>query len=322
MSFIAENRLWLLLAVVILAVAYVVAQRRRGQYAVRFTSSELLDSVAPNRPAWRRHVPAALFLFAMSAFVVSFAQPARIEEVPRERATVVIAIDVSLSMTATDVEPDRFTSAVDAAIEFSDDLPERFNLGLVLFDGRSSIRVPPTRQHQQVVTALANLTEDDLGEGTSLGGAILTSLDALSVVPPDETGSVPPARIILMSDGTSTVMPTDIEGVSAANEAEVPVSTIAFGTVTGQIVLEIDGVPQVIPVPVDEASLAAIAEQTGGASFAASSGDELREVYADIGSAIGFEEELVEVSWWFTGVGLLLLLATAATSLLWFSRLP
>lgn len=322
MTFIASSRLWLLVIVALLAVGYVFAQTRRNQYALRFTSSELLDAVAPNRPAWRRHVPAVLFLLAMCAFVVAFAQPARVEEVPRERATVVIAIDVSLSMMATDVEPDRFTSAVDAATQFSSELPERFNLGLVLFDGRSAIRVPPTQNHNQVIQALESLTEDDLGEGTSLGGAILTSLDALEAVPPDETGSVPPARVILLSDGTSTVPPSDDEGVAAANEAEVPVSTIAFGTVRGEITLELDGVSQTIPVPVDANNLAQLAERTGGAAFSASSSDELRDVYADIGSAVGFEEELVEISWWFNGIGLVILLLTAGTSLIWFSRLP
>ncbi len=322
MRFIAEWRLWFLVGVALLAIGYIFAQRRRNQYTIRFTSSELLDAVAPNRPNWRRHVPAVLFLGAMSAFVVAFAQPARIEEVPRERATVVIAIDVSLSMMATDVEPDRFTSAVDAATQFSAELPDRFNLGLVLFNGRSAIRVPPTQNHNQVVQALEGLTEDDLGEGTSLGGAILTSLDALEAVPPDETGTVPPARIVLLSDGTSTVPPGDDEGVAAANEAEVPVSTISFGTVRGQITLELDGVSQTIPVPVDAPNLALLAERTGGAAFSASSSDELREVYSDIGSAVGFEEELVEVSWWFSGIGLVLLLLTAGTSLVWFSRLP
>jgi len=322
MDFLAQNRLWLLALVALLAVGYIFAQTRRHQYALRFTSSELLDSVAPRRPAWRRHVPAALFLAGMTAFVVSFAQPARVEEVPRERATVVIAIDVSLSMMSTDVSPDRFTSAVDAAVEFSSELPERFNLGLVLFDGRSAIRIPPTQNHTQVTQALESLDEADLGEGTSLGGAILTSLDALASVPPDETGSVPPARIVLLSDGTSTVPPSDDEGVAAANEAEVPVSTIAFGTVNGVITLDIEGVSQTIPVPVDAQNLATLAERTGGAAFSAASGDELRDVYADIGSAIGFEEDLVEVSWWFTGIGLVFLMLTAVTSLLWFSRLP
>jgi Ca-activated chloride channel family protein len=323
MSFLSAWRLWFLIGVGLLIVAYVLVQRRRAAYSLRFSSSELLDVVAPKRPGFRRHLPAALFLLSLATLIVGFSQPTRQVKVPRERATVIIAIDVSLSMQADDVDPNRLEAAQEAAVRFIDELPPTLNIGVVSFAGSAAVLVTPTQDRLPVATAIENL---DLAESTAIGEAIFTSLDALSNAPPDETGSPPPARIVLLSDGETTVGRPDELAVAAAQDAGVPISTIAFGTVDGMIVYDdprtaiIESDP--IPVPVGEDNLRQIADSTDGAFFTASTLEELEEVYADIGSAIGFQLVDREITDWFVGAGLALLALSATASLAWFQRLP
>lgn len=323
MSFLTPWRLAFLIGVAILALLYVWMQRRRRSYALRFAASDLLDSVAPHSPGFRRHLPALAFLAALGILVAAFAQPARAVEVPRERATVIVAIDVSLSMQATDVDPDRLQAAQAAASRFIDELPPTLNVGIVSFAGTAAVLVPPTQNRQAAHTAIENLR---LAESTAIGEAIFTSLDALVNVPAGADEELPPARIVLLSDGTTTVGRPDEQAIAAARQAEVPVSTIAFGTRTGSILYDNPETEFVetdrIPVPVEEDNLRAIAEGTGGAFFSASSLDELEEVYANIGSAIGFETVDREITDWFVAGGLVLLALSAGFSLLWFQRLP
>jgi Ca-activated chloride channel family protein len=313
-QFLAPGRLWLLLAVAALAVAYVVLQRRRPAYAVRFTELDLLASVAPRSPGWRRHLPAGLLLLSLVALTVAFARPQAPVEVPSEQATIVLAIDTSLSMEATDVDPDRITAARVSASEFIDELPERFNVGLVSFSGQAAIVVPPTQDHASVTSAVQTL---ELGPSTAIGEAVFASLEAIRQVPA-EGEDLPPARIVLLSDGTNTVGRELAAAAAAAVDADVPVSTIAYGTPDG--VVEVQG--QLIPVPVDAQALEEFAEQTGGSAFTAESGEELSEVYADIGSQVGTSTELREVTDRVTGVGLVLAAVAAVLSLLWTSRIP
>lgn len=323
MTFLSAWRLWFLLLVLALAVAYILLQRQRASYALRFSSSDLFDSVAPSRPGIRRFVPAVLFLLSLAVFVTAFAQPARTVRVPRERATVIVAIDVSLSMQAPDVEPNRLEAAQAAADRFIDELPATLNVGIVSFAGTAAVLVTPTQDRLAAQTAIDNL---QLAESTAIGEAIFTSLDALENAPPDETGEPPPARIVLLSDGETTVGRDDAAAVAAAREAMVPVSTIAFGTPEGVIIYDDPRTPQVeadpIPVPVGDENLRRIADDTGGAFFTASTLEELDEVYTDIGSAIGFEDVNREITDWFVGVGIALLTLAATFSLLWFQRIP
>lgn len=323
MSFLAAWRLWFLLGVAALAVVYLVLQRRRRTYALRFTSSELLDSVVPRRPGWRRHVPAAVFLVALAILVTGFARPTRDVAVPRERATVVLAIDVSLSMMAEDVAPTRLAAAQAAATQFLAELPPTLNVGLVSFAGTASVLVTPTQDRAVVERAIEGL---QLAESTAIGEAIFTSLDVLAQVPADGTGTTPPAAIVLLSDGETTVGRPDGAAAQAARRAGVPVTTIAFGTPQGFIVYDDPDTPdadqQVIPVPVGEVNLERLAELTDGSFFQADTLAELEAVYADIGSAIGTEQVPREVTDWFVGAGLLALTAAAGASLLWFQRLP
>jgi Ca-activated chloride channel homolog len=315
MTFLAQSRLWLLVGVAALLVVYLIVQRRRRRYAVRFTNLALLDAVAPERPGWRRHAPALLFALMLVLLVTGFARPVREVEVPRERATVIIALDTSLSMEATDVTPNRLNAAKQAATAFVGRLPATFNVGLVSFSGQANIVVPPTTDRPVVADAIERL---QLGPATAIGEGIYASLDAVRSLDVQAIEDPPPARIVLLSDGANTAgRPLD-EAAAAAVAAQTPVATIAYGTPLGTIRSE----NRLIPVPVDAEALRQVADTTGGTFAEAATGEELEQVYADLGSSIGYRTEQREITAWFIGLGLLLATAAAAASLAWFSRLP
>ena len=315
-DFLTPSRLYGLLVVILLALAYLALSFRRSTYTVKFTNQPLLDTVAPRRPGWRRHIAAGVFLAGLAAMVVAWAQPADEVLVPKERATVVLAIDTSLSMEASDVAPNRLEAAKTAALSFIEGLPEQINVGLVTFDGVARVRVTPTTDRRPVQSAIENL---ELGPATAIGEAIFAGLDAIESAPiVDVEGEPIPATMVVMTDGKTTVGRPDADGSAAAVEAEIPISTIAFGTDRGTIV--IDG--EIQPVPVERVALREIAEGTGGQFFEAESLGELESVYADIGSSIGFDTEEREVTDRFVGYAALLLAASTLLSLLWFQRIP
>lgn len=315
-GFLSPDRLYGLLGVLALILVYVAMAFQRSAYTVRFTNLALLETVAPRRPGWRRHLAALVFLLAIASAVVAWAQPSDEVLVPKERATVVLAIDTSLSMEATDVAPSRLEAAQGAALSFIEELPEQINVGLVTFDGVARVRVTPTTDRRPVRTAIEDL---ELGPATAIGEAIFAGLDAIRTAPiVDADGEPVPATMVVMTDGKTTVGRPDADGAAAAIEAEVPVSTIAFGTVRGTIL--IDG--QVQPVPVEETALREIADETGGQFFSAESLGELESVYEDIGSSIGFDTEEQEVTDRFVGYAVILMLLSTLLSLLWFQRIP
>jgi Ca-activated chloride channel family protein len=308
---------WLLalLPVVTVAAVYVWRQFRRRQYAMRFTNVDLLRTLAPKGLGWRRHVSAAAFLLSLFILASAMARPSVDKEEPLERATVMLAIDVSLSMEADDVAPNRIEAAQEAAKAFVKELPPTYNLGLVSFAKSANVLVSPTKDRSEVITAIDGLT---LAEATATGEAVFTSLDAIRSVPADGADGAPPARIVLLSDGYRTSGRSIEDAANAASSANVPVSTIAFGTDTG--VVDIRGNLQ--RVPVDRLSLQQLAEKTKGFFYEAASVSELKKVYEDMGSSIGHRVEPREVTQWYAGVALLLALGAAAASLLWTSRLP
>jgi Ca-activated chloride channel homolog len=314
MNFLAPGRLWLLLAVVALLVGYVVVQRQRRHYAARFTNLELLASVAPKRPGWRRHVAAAALLGALVILVTAWARPTRPEQVPRERATVMLAIDTSTSMEATDVEPSRVEAAKAAASSFADGMPDRFRLGLVAFNSDARQIVAPTQDHASVRNAIERLRLDSY---TAIGEAIFTSLDSLQDVP-SRTSNRRLAHIVLMSDGDTNTGRSNESAAAAASSRRVPVTTIAFGTDDGTIGSGNDE----YNVPVDRDALREIADATKGRFYEAQSADQLSAVYDNIGSSVGFRTEQREATAWFVGIGLVLVIAGAGASLIWTSRLP
>ncbi|MGI5214393.1 VWA domain-containing protein [Plantactinospora sp. CA-290183] len=315
----SPSRLLLLLGVVALAVVYVAVQRRYSRYAMRFTNLRLLDRVAPRRPGWRRHVPASLFLAMLALLALGFARPTAEVRVPRERATVMIAVDVSSSMLATDVTPDRLSAAKTAAHEFADLLPEDFNVGLVAFAGSAAVLIPPGTDRAALHAGIRRLAEGSTGvPGTAIGEAINTCLQAVRTLDAEAVKDPPPARIVLLSDGANTAGRDPMESSLDAVAAQVPVHTILFGTAGGA--MQLGG--RAVRVPVDGQTLRVVAEETGGGFHEAGTKEELRTVYEDLGTSIGYRTERQDISARFIGLGLLLAMAAAAGSMLWFARLP
>ena len=307
MTFTSPLRLWLLVLVAALAVAYVLLQRRRSRYAVRLPGLALLASVAP-RLGWRRHVASAALLLSMAGATAAYAEPRAEVRVPRERATVVVALDVSLSMAATDVDPDRLTAATAAAEQFVEGLPATFDVGLVAFSGTASVAVAPTQDRTAVTAAIDDLTMDG---GTAIGEAVVSSLTAAAA-----GGADVPAHVVLLSDGANTTGRSVGAAVQDAVAAGIPVSTIAYGTPEGEVQVE----QRRIRVPVDAPALAELADGTGGTAYEAASGDELEDVYDDIGSAVGTSTESREVSAGVAGLALLSAVGAGAAALAWSPR--
>lgn len=294
--------LWLLLLLLVatLAAAYVLLLRRRQRDVVRFTALELLDRVVPRRAGWQRHVPTATILTALVLLTVGLAGPTAEGKVPRNRATVVLVIDVSLSMQAGDVEPSRLVAAQAAAKAFVTELPPTVNLGLVTFAGTAAVLVSPTTDRKTTERAIDTL---DLAESTATGEAIFTALSSIETFTrtlPTEQDGPPPAHIVLMSDGKQTVPGPDGEdeprgaytAARTAAEERIPVSTIAFGTEYGTITIDGDRAP----VPIDAAAMREIARIAGGRSFSPASEGELREVHGELREQVGFETKQVDAS--------------------------
>jgi Ca-activated chloride channel family protein len=315
---------WLATGLVVLAlgIGYLIAQRRTRRHTMRFANLELLDKVAPKRPGRWRHLPTALVLVGLVLLAVALAGPTADTKEPRNRATVMLAIDVSLSMEATDVSPNRLAAAQEAATAFVDDLTPGVNLGIVSFAGIATVLVSPTTDRAAAKRAIAGLTLD---ERTATGEAIISSLQTIDLfsksLPGPADGSdpgAPPARIVLMTDGKRTVGRTEQDAAQRAADAKVPVSVIAFGTDNGSIVVN----DETIPVPLDTAAMEQIAEISGGDFHTAASTDELKSVYAQLGEQIGYEIKQQDVSrpWMIAGTALVIIGSAAALALT--SRIP
>ena len=324
MSFAWPLALWGLAVVALLAIAYLIMQRRRPRYVARFTNVDLLANIVARRPRWRRHVPPALTLLALSALVVGLARPELAVAVPREEATVILAMDSSGSMTATDVAPDRMAVARDVASSFVEDLPEDFQVGLVSFSDQADVVVPPTADRAEAVGALERLEADN---GTALGDAIARSVElGVSSLDEDEQPAEgeSPVIVLVLSDGANTTGDFEpLEAAQQAVDAKVPVYTVALGTAEGTIEgPDGYGGTRTIAVPPDPETLSQVAKATGGRFFEAADAEALRSVYDEIGSQVGTEQEQRELTVVFTAAGAVLLLVGAALSSLWFSRLP
>ena len=313
---------WLLFLIVVigLVVGYVLMQRRRQKHTLLFSNMELLETVAPTRRGYERHVPTALVLVGLMLLTVALAGPTSDQRVPRNRATVMLVIDVSLSMEATDVEPSRLAAAQEAGKSFADGLTPGINLGLVAFAGTASVLVSPTTNREATKAAIDKL---QLSERTATGEAIFTSLQSI-----DTLGAVLGGGIVLLSDGKQTVPeePDDPRGAytaaRAAAERDVPISTISFGTSYGTVDIETEAGSDRVPVPVDDPSLREIADLSGGSFFTASSLEELRAVYDTLEEQIGFEITRGDASRPWLILGVLFTAAGLGTALVLRQRLP
>jgi len=315
---------WLFALVpVALLVGYVVMQMRRRRHVLRFANMEVLEQVAPQQHRRWRHVAAALLVVALLLFTVAMAGPTYGVRIPRNRAVVMLVIDVSESMVAEDVPPNRLAAAKAAGKQFADELTPGINLGLIAFAGTASVLVSPTTNRAVMKAAIDKL---QAAERTATGEAIYTALQAIATVGAVMGGGngPPPARIVLESDGKETV-PSDPEAprgaypaARAAKEQGIPISTISFGTPDGYV--EINGAQ--VPVPVDDETLQKITEITGGQAFHAGSLGELSRVYAELQQQIGFETIRADASAAWLRLGVVVLVAAALASLAISRPLP
>ena len=329
--------LWLLLLVPAGLAAYVLLQQRRPKDVVRFTNLALLESVVERSPRWRRHLPAGLFLLAMTALLVGLARPQATIEVPREEATIVLIVDVSGSMKADDVQPDRIRAAQASARTFVQALPPKFRVGLIAFSSNVRVLASPTQDRDQVRLAIDSLVANG---GTAMGDALINGVglvrpEALAAADgtdaPLDGGAINPtpgvripASILLISDGANTAgQMQPLDAADVASKLEVPIYTVALGTATGQALIpDGRGGSRLQTVAPDPETLQAVAERTGAQFYDAPSADELRKVYEDIGSKVGFRKERKDATHWPLGVGVALLVVAAGLSLAWQQKLP
>ncbi|MGV9752255.1 VWA domain-containing protein [Nocardia farcinica] len=326
--------IWLgfLAVVALIALGYVLVQRSRHRQMLRFSNMEVLEKVAPSRPSPLRHAPIALMLVGLVFLTIAAAGPTSVQKVPRNRATVVLVMDVSLSMEATDVPPSRLEVAQQAGKEFVDGLTQGINLGFVTFAGTASVMQSPTTNREAVKAAIDNIK---LAERTATGEGILTALQSIETLATVLGGAEtpPPARIVLMSDGKQTV-PDDKDvdnprhAFTAARLAKskgIPVSTISFGTEWGSVEIpdqDGHGGSQRVKVPVDNESLREIAKLSGGEFYTASSLEELTAVYDTLEEQIGYETTRGDASRPWLLLGMLVVAAGIVTGLLYRQRLP
>lgn len=311
--------LGLLLLVAVVA-AYVFVGRRRNRYAVSFTNLDVLASVVESTRSWRRHVPLALFLLALTALLVGTARPSMMRTANQPVATVILVIDTSGSMFAEDVQPTRLEAAQKVVREFVLDLPERYRVGVVAFSGQPELVAPVTDEHEIAVEALDYLFPQ---RGTAIGDAIGRAVEvgraATAGAPPQERS----ITIVLLSDGTQTEgLLGPLQGAERAKSFRIPVFTVALGTPEGVIERTRWGETQIIPVPPDRITLRQIARATGGTYFEAASAGRLRESYERLGSLVSKVERRQEVTHLFVGAGAAFLLAAMVASALVLPRLP
>jgi Ca-activated chloride channel family protein len=354
MNFLAPQMLLGLLLVPIAIGFYLWAQRRRSKYAVRFTNLDLLANLTPRRPSWRRHLPPVLYLAAIAALLIGLARPTMVVPVPREDATVILAMDVSGSMRATDVSPSRLAAAKASALSFIDQLPDNVRVGIVSFASEPVTLVSPTADRAQLKVAIDGLTARD---GTAMGDALMQVLDiaekiqaeapeapdattapqasapaasadpgssAAPKVPTDQPSNQPLVAAILLSDGANSVGKAQpLEAAQRAKTLGVPIYTIALGTPNGSVEVQDQfGQTQTLDVPPDTATLDQIASITGATAFDAPTAKDLASVYDNLQSRIGYTEERQEVTFALVGAGLLLVVLGAGMSAVWVGRLP
>ncbi|HMR49248.1 MAG TPA: VWA domain-containing protein [Arachnia sp.] len=297
LEFLRPERLWALALIPLIGLAYVLAAGQTARQSKR--QSRRLRAIVPKDAAWKRHGAVLLALLSLASLVVAWATPKAYVLEPRDRATIVLAIDVSWSMEADDIPPSRMVAAQESANQFLDSLPPRFNVALVSFAGTPAIVVPPTVDRGAVSRAIGAL---ELAPSTAVGEGIYTSIDALRLVPPDpdDPEAVAPAAIVLLSDGATNMGRSSVTAAEKAGELGIPIYTIAYGTQDGYV--EQDGVRQ--RVPVDHYEMTEVARASGGKKFSAATASELDEVYDAIRRSVGYEAVPAEITDRYAGLAL------------------
>ena len=320
MSFERPLALAALVVIPLIVAFYYARARRRTQFAARWGNTALLPNVIDRAPGKLRYLPLAILLVALTAMIVGVARPHAVVSVPREQATVVLAIDVSRSMKAEDVEPTRLEAAKAAAKAFLAKVPEKFRVGVVSFASRAQVAIPPTEDRSLVETSLDSLKP---GEGTAIGDAVAVSAE-LGREQRAEDGSRPPRAVLLISDGApdgGTNQPQ--AAAEKAKSLKVPIYTVVVGTPNGVVEEELTGgLKQRIQVPPAPEVLEQIAKISGGEFFTATDDEDLKDVYEELGSRLGHRDKSREVTDVFAGGSAALLLTGGLLSVLWFRRVP
>jgi Ca-activated chloride channel family protein len=314
MSFLWPTALIALALVPLLALVYVWMQQRRKAYAVRFTNLSLLREVVGTGPGLRRHVPPLLFLLGMAALLISLARPTLVLAVPRTGADVMLVLDVSGSMNATDLQPTRLGAATTAARQFIESLPDGARVGVVSFSQGASVVAPLSADRQRAENALQRLTADG---GTAIGDGLNAALTQLSQSPADgEASERDPGLVILLSDGESNFGQAPASVAARASQQGVQVDTVGIGQRGTQAYVDRQ------PVGLDETTLQNIASTTGGQYFYAADANQLSDIYAQLGSRVTWVQERTEVTALVSGLAAAFFLVAGALSLRWFGRLP
>ncbi|HTI32996.1 MAG TPA: VWA domain-containing protein [Miltoncostaea sp.] len=305
MSFGQPLLLLLLLAVPLVLALVVWWRRRRPAAGIPYPDLDVIAASDPG-PRLRRFLPLALAALALTGFVFALARPAVDRQVPRERATIMLAIDVSGSMAATDVDPYRLRAAQDAALTFVEKVPRQYQVGLVSFSGQANLLVSPTTDREAMRRAIETLAPDG---ATAVGEAIEASLEAIRAVQPAkvDSGRLESARIVVLSDGATTVGVQPSVAAQDAKEAGVPIYTVALGTQDGVL-------SNGQPVPPDPAGLKEISDITGGKAYESDDAASVSAVYERLGSLVGTESVRSEVTAWPAGIAVILLILAGAAA--------
>lgn len=306
-----------LILVPLLLLVYILMQRRRRAYAVRFTNLALLSTVVAKRPGIRRHIPAALFLVGITALLISLARPMAVIAVPRDQASIMIVMDVSGSMAANDLQPSRIEAAKQAARAFVNNLPSDIQVGLVSFNSVANLNAPLTRDRTALLRAIDTLRPNG---GTAIGVGLNTALDQLDEQVGSGTNQRPPSLVVLLSDGQSTDGIPPEEAAYRAQTEQIKVYTVGIGQRGANP--RINGVRTATSLQLDETTLQNIAGQTGGQYFYAAESKELEQIYSKLSSQISWVEERTEVTAIVSALGAMFLIVGGGLSLLWFQRLP
>jgi Ca-activated chloride channel family protein len=316
-SFGAPGALALLALLPLLAALYVVEQRRRRRAQAAFVTAPMFASVAQKRSGWRRHVPLTAVLLAIGVLAVAAAKPQRTVAVPAERASILLLTDVSGSMLATDVAPNRLKAAQAAAKAFVDKVPKRVNVGVMAFNQAPQLLQSPTTDRLAISDAIDSMRSS----GTTATGEAIQAATQILSGRSGAAGKRPPAAIVLLSDGASKRGVDPVQAAQTAGKAKIPVYTVALGTAEGTITTpNPNGTPTVRQVPPDVESLKAISDASGGESFAAGDADRLNRVYERLGSQLGRKKVKREITGSIAGGGLALLLLGSSLSLTLLGR--
>ena len=340
LNFLWPEMLWALLLLPLLVLAYVWLLRRRKKTALRFASLSLVKEAMGKSAAWRRHLPPALLLLATTALLLAAARPTAVITLPQQQKTIVLAIDVSGSMRATDVQPNRITAAQEAAKTFVTELPRSARVAVVSFAGTAAVVQAPTLSREDVIAAIDRF---QLQRGTATGSGIVLSLatifpdagidlsqitGARNMPPapgdkdkkeftPVEPGSYGSAAIIMLTDGQRTTGPDPLDAAKMAAERGVRVYTVGIGTKEGETI-GFEGWS--MRVRLDEDTLKNIADRTRADYFYAGTADDLKKVYQSLSSRLVVEKKETEISALFAALGALLMVVAAGLSVWWFGR--